>query len=117
MLRRELPTRRLCITETLRWRDNLYDVSVGFFDDGTPAEVFVRGSKAGSEIETTARDWAVTLSIALQHGTPLARLDHATLREANGEPASLIGAIVGYLGQFPKPSNDIQTTHVKPEGP
>jgi ribonucleoside-diphosphate reductase alpha chain len=100
MARRELAHRRLCITETLCWRNNFYDVSVGFFDDGTPAEIFVRGCKAGSEYEALARDWSVSVSIALQHGTPLETIAHAMLREPNGAPASLFGAIVQYLGQF-----------------
>ena len=60
-------------------------------------EVFISGSKAGSTTEAVARDGAVLLSIALQHGVPLETIKHALTREGNGTPSTIIGAVVDRL--------------------
>jgi len=99
-MRRVLPQRRHCETETIRWADKLWEFSVGFFPDGSPAEIFVNGAKVGSEREALARDACVAVSIALQHGTPVDVLARAMLAESDGEPSSIIGAIVKHLKNF-----------------
>jgi hypothetical protein len=40
-------------------------------------EVFIDGGKSGQDVQSTARDAAVVLSLALQHGAPLAAINHA----------------------------------------
>ena len=45
-----------------------FTVTVGFFDDGAMGEVFVDSRKTGGDVEAIARDAAVLLSLALQHG-------------------------------------------------
>jgi|GEM_PF-6992430 hypothetical protein len=40
---------------------------------------------------------AVTLSIALQHGTPAAAIRAAVTRESDGSPAGIVGAILDLL--------------------
>lgn len=100
MPRRVLPHRRHCETETIRWDGKSWTFSVGFYDDNAPAEIFVTGAKAGSDVEAVARDACVAVSIALQHGTPVDVLARAMLAESNGEPSSIIGAIVKHLKNF-----------------
>jgi hypothetical protein len=103
--RRILPQRRNSITfqaeHVASGKPTRFQVSVGYVDmlDGVPVEpmpmeVFISGTKAGSEVEATARDGAVLLSIALQYGVPLDVMRGAITRELNGAPSSIIGAVV-----------------------
>ena len=71
-----------------------FTVTVGFYADGTPGEVFIDGGKTGQDIQSTARDAAVVLSLALQHGVPPETIRHAVTRGASEEPASILGAVV-----------------------
>ena len=41
-----------------------------------------------------ARDAAVLLSLALQHGTSIESIKHAVTRDSSGAAASILGAIV-----------------------
>lgn len=97
--RQTLPARRGCETFELTHKDNAYTVSIGFALDGRIAEVFITGTKAGSDQEAVARDGAVVLSIALQYGVPLATLASAITRSASGEPSSIVGAVIDKLSQ------------------
>ena len=94
MIRRTLPQRRAAETFDLRFWNQPFTVTVGFYPDGTPGEVFIDGGKTGQDIQSTARDAAVVLSLALQHGTPIETIRHAVTRGASEEPASIFGAVV-----------------------
>ena len=95
--RQVLPHRRASETATVRHGDRAFDVTFGRRPDGTVGEVFVSGPKAGSSLEAVARDGAVLLSLALQHGMPLEVMRHAITREANGEPSTIIGRVLDLL--------------------
>jgi hypothetical protein len=99
--RRTLPLRRAVQTFDLHHAEQAYQVSVGYFDDLTPAEVFVNGAKVGSGVEAIARDAAVLLSISMQYGVPLKVLGGAITRDAAGHPSSIIGAVVDKLLEDP----------------
>lgn len=47
-----------------------YYVTVNFYPDGKPAEVFVRIAKEGSTIAGFVEALAITISIAWQYGVP-----------------------------------------------
>jgi len=102
-MRRVLPQRRHVETFELAFGNvrGTFRVSVGYFEERppfvTPAEVFIVAPKAGTEHEATARDGAVLLSIALQHGVPLEVVRHAVTRSGSGTPASVLGAVVDML--------------------
>lgn len=49
-------------------------ITVGLYADGTPGEIFVRMAKEGSTIAGLVDSFATAVSIALQHGAPLALL-------------------------------------------
>ncbi len=49
-------------------------MSVGFFEDGTPGEVFLTMSKQGSTISGLMDSIAILISVALQYGVPLESL-------------------------------------------
>jgi hypothetical protein len=94
MMRQILPQRRRAETFTVIHWHQPFVVTVGFFDDGTPGEVFIDGCKTGNDIESIAHDAAVLLSLALQHGVPPQIIRHAVTRGASEEPASILGAVV-----------------------
>lgn len=98
--RRRIPNRRHAETFEMSHgnKSARFKVTVGFWPDRAgPAEVFVSGAKAGTEIEAVARDGAVLLSIAMQYGVPLAVIGGAITREQDGSPSSIIGAVVDRL--------------------
>jgi hypothetical protein len=64
-MRRVLSQRRAAETFDLRFWNQLFTVTVGFYADGTPGEVFIDGGKTGQDVQSTARDAAVVLSLAL----------------------------------------------------
>lgn len=63
----------------------------GGFVFGPVLEVFLQGGKAGSAIEAVARDSAVAVSLALQHGCPMQVLQHSVTRLDNGAAAGPMG--------------------------
>lgn len=98
MTRRILPQRRSAETFDVVHGPYRFIVSIGYFDDGAePAEIFVTGTKAGSDMEALARDGAVLLSLALQHGVPVQTIVHSITRDGLGAPSSVIGALADQL--------------------
>jgi hypothetical protein len=98
--RRILPQRRSAETFQLRFWNQPVSVTVGYYEDGTPGEIFVDAGKTGQDVQSTARDAAVVLSLALQHGATVATIQHAVTRSGNGEAASILGAIIDQLSAF-----------------
>ena len=49
-------------------------ITVGLYQDGSPGEIFVRMAKEGSVIAGLMDSFATSISLALQHGVPLAVL-------------------------------------------
>jgi hypothetical protein len=98
-VRRELPMRRRCETFEISFGGltKSHTVSVGYYDDGSPGEVFITGGKSGEQVEAIARDGAVLLSMALQHGVSLQTIAHAVTRDGQGAPSSIVGAVVDRL--------------------
>lgn len=98
--RRALPMRRSCETFELAYGgfDRRHAITLGYFADGTVGEVFINGGKSGEQVEAIARDGAVLLSLALQHGVSLDTIRGAITRDSHGEPSSIVGAVVDRLG-------------------
>ena len=99
-MRRVLPQRRAAETFNLRFWNQLSTVTIGFYADGTPGEVFIDGGKTGQDTQSTARDAAVLLSLALQHGAAIEPIRHAVTRTGSGSAASILGAVVDALSSF-----------------
>ena len=74
-----------------------YTVGVGRYPDGRLAEVFLDCHKLASPATDDARDAAVLLSVALQHGMPIETLATAVTRFEDGRPCSLIGRLADVL--------------------
>ena len=108
--RKRLPSRRPSITRTINWAGNEFSVSIGYRpDSGRPAEVFVDGAKAGSDLRAILADASVLLSLCLQYGIEPATLLHSMGRvpisETGPAPASIIGVICEALKQRPDAKN------------
>ena len=75
-----------------------YHITVGYYADGkTIGEVFVTPlGKAGrgSMLEALARDAAVLISLATQHGCPLETQRRAITRDEQNRPLTLVGAVL-----------------------
>ncbi len=101
--RRHLPDRRPNRTETVRSAGKEFSVSVGYWLDGRPGEVFMDGPKTGSDMRAILADACVVVSLALQHGIEPSALAHSLARvpvsETESAPASIIGAVVEMLAE------------------
>lgn len=94
-----LPARRRAETFEIKHggQNTVFAISVGFYDDGRPGEVFISGAKSGSDMASATHDGAILLSLALQHGVPLKTIQHALSRNADGSAATIIGVVVDKL--------------------
>jgi hypothetical protein len=95
-MRLPLPNRRPHELHQLEFQGQIFTLGVGRFDGGALAEIFIDPAKS-SQMTAIARDAAVCVSIALQHGVPAAALRSAVTREADGVAAGLIGAALDLL--------------------
>jgi ribonucleoside-diphosphate reductase alpha chain len=46
-------------------------IHVGFYEDGTPGEIFIKMAKEGSTVSGLMDSFATAVSLSLQHGVPL----------------------------------------------
>ena len=101
--REEMPTRRVGENLSFEHSGMFFNATVGRrTPDGPIAEVFLniapeRGGKYGSDSDLAARDAAVAVSIALQHGVSLALLQRAMGKELDGSPSTPIGKLLEIL--------------------
>ena len=94
MTRARLPHRRESETVDLAFDGHHFAVTVGFYPDGRPGEVFTAGVKVGSHLDAILADACVALSLLLQHGVEPAVLARTMGRAGDGTtPASVIGAL------------------------
>ena len=108
--RERLPARRPSATHVIRWEGSddqptEYSVTVGYYLDGRPGEVFANGPKVGSAMQALLEDSCVAVSIALQHGVTPETLAHSMgktpISKSETRPASIIGAIAEVLKHRP----------------
>lgn len=63
-----LEQRRKAETFDLQFSGNPLTVTIGRHENGTIGEVFIDAHKRGTAVDTMAREAAVLISLALQHG-------------------------------------------------
>jgi hypothetical protein len=95
--RERLSNRRGCETFCFSWRDMSFTASVGRFPDGRIAEVFLSNGKVTTDADVSARDSAIVMSIALQHGANIETLRGALLRDSHGAPSGPLGLALDIL--------------------
>jgi hypothetical protein len=97
--RRRLPNRRPCTTFDKEIAGLRYKVTIGYFADRSPAEVFVSNHKSGNASDVAARDAGILVSLCLQHGVPLATIQHALTRNSDGTASGAIGAVLDIVAK------------------
>jgi hypothetical protein len=92
--RQPLPSRRQNKSIELVFDGVRYQLTVGFYENGRIGEVWLNGPRPDSALYHITQDGCVLLSHLLQRFTsPEAILDSLP-RAADGQPASVLGAIV-----------------------
>ncbi len=71
-IRERMPRRRTSSTFAFRVADCEGFVTVGEYEDGRPGEVFMKVAKQGSTLAGIMDAFAISVSLGLQHGVPLA---------------------------------------------
>ncbi|MGH2788816.1 MAG: vitamin B12-dependent ribonucleotide reductase [Actinomycetota bacterium] len=71
-IRRRLPKKRLSKTIKFRVADTEGYITVGEFDDGSVGEIFLKVAKQGSTLAGIMDAFAISISMGLQYGVPLA---------------------------------------------
>jgi ribonucleoside-diphosphate reductase alpha chain len=103
---RESVTRRF-VVRTERGIIKCYLI-VGLYDDGSPGEIFVRVGKEGSSIGSMLDQWAIAISMLLQHGVELeaivSKFSWASFApsgwvDGSGRCKSLVDLIARWLGE------------------
>lgn len=92
-MRQVLPNRRSCQTVDLVFRNHRIVLTTGHFPDGRLGEVFLNIGKSGNDLDAIARDSAIVLSLAIQHGVAIETVAHAMSKDARGQALSILGAI------------------------
>jgi ribonucleoside-diphosphate reductase alpha chain len=69
--RRSLPEQRKAISHKFEFGGYTGYLTVGFYDDNTPGELFITMNNSGSTIEGLLNTIASMTSLLLQHGVPL----------------------------------------------
>jgi len=97
--RRRLPDERQSLTHkfTIRFQNELgkpdeVDIyaHVGFYEDGTPGELFLKSSKMGSAVSGFMEALATSVSLGLQYGVPLEKYV-SKMKGMRFEPAGMTG--------------------------
>jgi hypothetical protein len=94
MTRTRLPDRRFAETVLLEHDGARFMVTIGFYPDGRPGEVFTHGARCGSNMDALLADACVVMSCLIQHGVEPSELAGSMGRLGNTRPASVIGAVV-----------------------
>jgi hypothetical protein len=91
-MRQRLPNRRGAETFELELGGLQYTCTIGRFADGSIAELFLSNHRANSAADVSARDAAITFSVAVQHGANPEVIRRALCRDANGRASGPLGA-------------------------
>lgn len=107
--RSRLPNRRESTTLDLPWGRERYHITYSMHPPNAPLEVFISGPRAGTDLYAICNTASVVISIALQHGVPLKVLANAVLRDDEGNPADIVGAVIDSLVAEMSPG--VEATH------
>jgi hypothetical protein len=97
--RERLPNRRFAETRDIQVDGLKYRCTIGRFQDGRLAELFIDMSKVGSAADAAARDCAIATSLALQWGAEPEILRKAMCRDARGKAVGPVGIVLDALAE------------------
>jgi hypothetical protein len=95
--RERLDNRRLSENFTFELDGLRFTATVSFYPDGRISELFLNNHKAGNQTDTNARDAAIVLSFALQHGADAEAIRRALCRDGGGRALGPLGAALDLL--------------------
>lgn len=109
-LREPLPSKRRLERKKVVIDGIAVYVEVGFYEDGRPAEVFLKASKYGTAIRDMFDALAITISVSLQHGIPLSAYPvRGRGNELTGEGNLLVDTIFAAVEELCTPSEQPST--------
>ena len=88
--RLKLPDERKSITHMFSIGGHEGYLSVGFYPDGRPGEIFITMAKEGSAVNGLLNSFATVVSLALQYGVPLETFV-AKFKDVRFEPSGWTG--------------------------
>lgn len=91
--RERLPDRRLQVVETVAFEGRTYLLGIGFHPDGRAGEIFLKGTRIGSEAERLFDDACVLASLLLQCAWTANQLATRLGREGTGPGAGVASAL------------------------
>ena len=112
MTRQRLPDRRAAETVELEHNGRRFTVTIGFYPDGRPGEVFTHGIRSGSNLDALLADACVVVSCLIQHGVEPREIAGSMGRLGNAEPASIIGAVIDLaaaMGTSARETEEVRT--------
>jgi hypothetical protein len=98
-VRKRLPNRRAATSFDFEQNGIRFVATYSHFADGGVGEIFISNHKAGSHLNACVRDLGVAASLALQFGCSLNTLRCALLRNADGSPATALGAALDIIAR------------------
>lgn len=96
-MREVLPNRRAGDSFDFEHGSLKYTATIGYYPDRRVGEIFLNCSKQGTAADNNARDAAIAVSLALQHGVDINVIRHALTRNGDGSPSSAIGKVLDSL--------------------
>ncbi|MGO9849194.1 MAG: hypothetical protein ACLPKT_22110 [Methylocella sp.] len=96
-LRERLPNRRASVSFTFEVEGLRFTATVSRFADGRIGELFLNNHKADNQADTNARDAAIVLSFALQHGADIDVIRRALCRDSQGRALGPLAAALDLL--------------------
>jgi hypothetical protein len=97
--RHRLPNRRASETVKLEHAGLLYTITTSRDCNGVVREAFMQNHKNSSHVDIAARDGGVLLSLLLQYNCPLQAIARALLRNSDGSPSGIMGAVVDLIAE------------------
>jgi hypothetical protein len=95
--RRRLENRRRSENLTFELDGLRFTATISRFADGRIGELFLNNHKAGNQSDTNARDAAIILSFAAQHGADIETIRKALCRDSQGRALGPDGAVLDIL--------------------
>jgi hypothetical protein len=97
--RRRLANRRAAETFEFECAGQRYTCTVGRFSEDSIGELFLNSSKSNSTADTSARDTAITFSIAIQHGADPEAIRRALSRDSQGRATGPLGTALDIIAE------------------
>jgi len=92
MTRKYLPLERKSLTHRFKLGNQKGYITIGFYEDGTPGELFIKLSKVGSSSRVLYDTIGILTSIALQNGVPTHEIT-SKLKRVSSETSGIINGV------------------------